>query len=283
MGRLQEKVAIVTGTSRGIGKTIAQLFASEGARVVCAARTMHEGEHKLEGSLETTISEIRASGGEASGVTCDVSSQEDCERLVTKARELYGPCDILVNNAVLAYFIAVKDYPVSRWLRSFAVNVHGSFILSQLVLQDMVPRRSGAIVNVSSSDAIGPGRGPYNTSSSFRGTTCYGATKAAIERMTQGLAREVYGYGISVSCIAPSEPVITPGTLLHHRVSGPKALNCEPTDYTAQATLLLASEPIDKVAGLVTYSQVLLKQYGLLKEEGRGVGFDRKGTGYSMI
>ncbi len=282
MSRLEGKVAIVTGASRGIGKSIAQLFAREGARVIGAARTRREGEHPLEGSLDTTVAEIRSAGGEASGVACDVSSEQDCERLIATARELYGPCDILINNAALAYFMPLKEYPVKRWLRSFAVNVHGTFMLSRLVLQDMIPRRSGAIVNVSSVDAIGPGRGPYHPSRRVLGITCYGAGKAAIERMTQGLAEEVYGYGISVSCVAPSAAVPTPGVLHHHRVSGPEDPNCEPADYMAQAALILASEPPDKVSGLVTYSQVLLKRYGLLKQ-GHGIGFDREGSGYSMI
>lgn len=282
MGKLQGKTAVVTGASRGIGKAIAQLFAREGARVVCTARTLHEGEHPLEGSLETTVSEIRKSGGEASAVACDISLEEDCERLVAIAGELYGPCDVLVNNAALTYFVPIKDYEVKRWVRSFAVNVHGPFMMSRLVLQDMIPRRSGAIVNISSGAAIGPGRGPYGAPTIFRGGTCYGAEKAALERFTQGLAEEVYEYGISVTCVSPSVVVATPGTVHHHLVTGPDDPNGEPPDYMAQSALILATEPLDKVTGLVTYSQALLTQYKLI-ERGRGIGFGRKGSGYSMI
>jgi citronellol/citronellal dehydrogenase len=228
MGKLQGKSAIVTGASRGIGKAIAELFAREGARVVCTARTLHEGEHPLEGSLETTVSEIKKSGGEASAVACDISLEQDCERLAATARELYGPCDILVNNAALTYFVPVKDYQVKRWIRSFAVNVHGPFMMTRLVLQDMIARHSGAIVNISSGAAIGPGRGPYHTATIFRAGTCYGAEKAALERFTQGLAEEVYEYGVSVTCVSPSMVVATPGTVHHHLVSGPDDPNGEP-------------------------------------------------------
>jgi NAD(P)-dependent dehydrogenase (short-subunit alcohol dehydrogenase family) len=282
MARLQNKVAIITGASRGIGKAIAELFAAEGAKVVCSARTMREGEHPLEGSLETTVAGIKRAGGEAAAVTCDVSSEESCEQLVQQARRLYGPCDVLVNNAALTYFDPVKDYQVKRWIRSIAVNVHGPFMLSHLVLQDMIPRRSGAIVNISSGAAIGPGRSPCAPGGFFRGSCCYGAAKAALERFTQGLAEEVFEYGISVTCVSPSQVVATPGTVHHHLVTGFDDPRGEPMDYMAKSALILASEPVDKITGRVTYSQELLKEYGLISKAS-GIGIDLPGSGYSKI
>ncbi|MDO8433114.1 MAG: SDR family NAD(P)-dependent oxidoreductase [Candidatus Binatus sp.] len=282
MGKLQGKVAIVTGASRGIGKAISELFAKEGAKVICSARTLKEGEHPLEGSLETTVAGIRKSGGEATAVTCDVSSEADCERLVVETHRIYGPVDVLVNNAALTYFIEVKDFPPKRWMRSFAVNVHGPFMMSHLVLQDMIARKSGAIVNISSGSAIGPGRGPYKEAMPVRGTACYGAEKAALERFTQGLAEEVYADGISVTCVSPSLVVPTPGTVHHHLVTSMDDPSGEPVEWMAQSALLLATEPLDKVTGLVTYSQPLLMQYGLI-DKAVGIGVDIKGSGYSQI
>ena len=281
MGKLDSKVAIVTGASRGIGKAIAKLFANEGAKVVCSARTVREGDHPLEGSLETTVSEIAAAGAEAIAVACDVSSEQDCERLVKAAREHYGPCDVLVNNAVLSYSVSVRKFSVKRWTRSFAVNVHGPFMLSRLVLEDMAPRRSGAIVNISSAAAVGPGRGPYPIRSPFAGWTCYGAAKAALERFTQGLAEELYHDGISVTCISPSEVVVTPGTVFHHLVGGDKPQG-EPAEYMARAVLILATEPLDRVTGRVCYSQQILKEYGLI-DDAHGMGIDYRGSGYSRM
>jgi NAD(P)-dependent dehydrogenase (short-subunit alcohol dehydrogenase family) len=285
MGKLDGKTVIVTGASRGIGAEIARVFAAEGGRVVCAARTMKEGEHQYEGSLETTVSGIRAAGGEATPVTVDISQPEECEKLVESARKTYGPIDVLINNAALTYFIPIKDYPLSRWMRSWAVNFHAPFLLSQLVLKDMADRKSGAIVNISSGAAIGPGRGPYSGPAlMYRGSTCYGAEKAALERMTQGLAAEVFEYGVSVTALSPSQVVPTAGTVHHKLVSGMDDPRGEHPEIMAKAALVLATEPYDKISGRVTYSQQILKEYGQLDgAKGTGVDPAMKGSGYSQI
>lgn len=283
MGKLDGKVVVVTGASRGIGKSIAEIFAAEGGKVVCAARTLHEGEHMLEGSLETTVNGIKNAGHEASAVTADISDYESCVNLIEKTHELYGPVDVLVNNAALTYFIPIKDFPIKNWHRSFGVNVHGMFYLSQLALHDMVPRKSGAIVNISSGAAIGPGRGPYEGPAQ-RGGTLYGAEKAAMERFTQGLASEVYVDGISVTCVSPSQVVPTPGTVHHNLVTGMDDPRGEHPELMAKAALLLATEPIDKVTGRVTYSQQILGEFGWMQDpKGTGVDPARKGSGYSQI
>ena len=284
MGRLDDKVVIVTGASRGIGKDIAVLFAAEGGKVICAARTVEEGTHPLEGSLNTTIQEIRDAGGEATAAAANISLPEDCEALVQAARDTYGPVDVLVNNAALTYFIPVKDYPLNRWMRSWAVNFHAPFILSQLVLEDMIPRGSGSIVNISSGAAIGPGRGPYQDVPPNSGGTCYGAEKAALERFSQGLAQEVYQYGISVTAVSPSQVVPTPGTVFHNLVTGIDDPRGEHPELMAKASLLLATEPVEDVSGRVTYSQQILKEYGWIDEaQGTGTPAGREGSGYSLI
>jgi NAD(P)-dependent dehydrogenase (short-subunit alcohol dehydrogenase family) len=280
MGKLDGKVAIVTGASRGIGQAIAQMFAAEGASVVCAARTLNEGEHRmLEGSLSSTVSAIQSSGGEAVAVQADVSDPESCEGLIESAKEAFGPVDVLVNDAAVNQYLPIIDYPINRWIRYFAVNVHGPFMLSKMVLPDMIEKGSGSIINVSSGAAIGPGRGPYT--STGQGGTMYGVTKAALERFTQGLAEEVYQHGISVSCLSPSQVVATPGTVFFKLVSGYDDPRAEPVEMMARAAVLLASEPLDKVAGLVTYSQAILKEFGWIAE-GKGPGIDEPGSGFSQ-
>ena len=284
MGRLDGRVAIITGASRGIGSEIARLFAAEGSSVICAARTLHEGDHQLEGSLEKTVGEIREAGGEATSVAVNISLPEDCEQLVQAARDTYGTVDVLVNNAALTYYYPIKDFPVNRWMRSWAVNFHAPFLLSKLVLEDMVRRGSGCIINISSGSAVGPGRGPYPDTTADGGGACYGAEKAALERFTQGLAIEVYDNGISVTSLAPSQVVATPGTVFHNLVTGMDDPLSESPELMAKAALLLASEPLDLVTGRVTYSQQILMEFGWLTEgKGRGVDADRPGTGFSQI
>ena len=283
MGKLDGKVAIVTGASRGIGAEISRLFAKEGAQVVCVARTLKEGDHILEGSLELTCAQIRESGGEATAIAANISLPEDCERLVEETKAAYGPADVLVNNAALTYFIPIKDYPLNRWLRTWSVNVHAPFLLSQLVLPDMIEAKGGSIVNISSSSAIGPGRAPYDDNARKDiAETCYGAQKAALERFTQGLALEVFEYGVSVTCLSPSVVVPTPGTLYHKLVSSMDDPKGEHPDLMAKATLLLATEPQQKITGRVTYTQEILKEYGMMGE-GQGVGVTKPGSGYSQI
>jgi len=283
-GKLEGKVAFVTGASRGIGQQIATLFAQQGARVACTARTLNEGDHKLfEGSLASTVDAITQAGGEACAIACDVSEYENCARAIAEARDVLGPIDVLVNNAALTYFIPIESYPIAKWHRSFAVNLHAPFYLSQLVLADMIPRGSGAIVNISSGAAIGPGRGPYTEAHRMlRGGTLYGTEKAALERFTQGLAAEVYDQGVSVTCVSPSQVVPTPGTVHHNLVRDLDDPRGESPELMARATLLLATEPIERVSGRVTYSQEILTEFGWM-EDGKGLGFDRSGSGYSKI
>ena len=281
MAKLDGKVCVITGASRGIGAEIARLFAAEGGSVVAAARTLREGDHPLEGSLEKTVADIREDGGEATASAVNISLPEDCERLFEEAHSAYGSVDVLVNNAALTYFIPVKDYPLRRWMRSWAVNFHAPFILSQMAIGDMM-ESGGSIVNISSGAAIGPGRGPYQDVPANSGGTCYGAEKAALERFSQGLAQELYQYGISVTCVSPSQVVPTPGTVFHNLVTGIDDPRGEHPDLMAQSALLLASEPLDSVTGRVTYSQQILKEFGWI-DEAQGTGIDRQGSGYSLI
>jgi NAD(P)-dependent dehydrogenase (short-subunit alcohol dehydrogenase family) len=282
MGLLSGRVVVVTGASRGIGAAIARCLAVEGGAVVCVARTGREGDHRLPVSLETTVAAIGDDGGDALAVTADLGDAAGCERVFAAAHDRYGPVDVLINNAALTWFSPVAEFPVDRWMRSFAVNVHAPFLLSRLALADMTPRRRGAIINVSSGSARGPGRGPYRQPPVLRGGVLYGTEKAALERFTQGLAHEVYPLGITVACVSPSQVVVTPAVEHHSDAFDRDEADTEPPELMAQAALLLATEPADRVTGRVCYSQQLLAEHGRLRTA-RGLGVDRPGSGYAEL
>jgi citronellol/citronellal dehydrogenase len=282
MGKLDGKTALITGASRGIGQSIAELFASEGAKVTVAARTLNEGDHMFEGSLARTVKNIKDAGGEAQGVACDISEVSECHRLIEEAKHAFGKVDILVNNAALTYYLTVDNLAENRWAKCFEINVHAPLFLSKALVPDMIKHGGGRIVNISSGSAIGPGRGPYDDVTP-RGDTMYGATKAALERMTQGLAKEVASHGnISVTAMSPSVIVATPGTVHHKLVKGYDDPRSENADVMAQGALLLASEPVAKVNGRVCYDQAILSEFGWI-ESPRGRGVDTPGSGYSQI
>src|SRR5919199_1468768 len=217
MERLSGKVAVVTGASRGIGAAIARRFAVDGAAVAIAARTLHEGEHRLEGSLETTARRIRDAGGTVLLVTADIARADERQRLIETVEREFGPIDVLVNNAAVTYFEPVADFPERHFEVMFAVQVRAPFELAQLVLPSMRGRHSGWILNISSRAAIHPQGPPY---SSRMGSTVYGMCKAALERFTTGLASEVYADGVLVNVLSPSGLVPTPGVVFHRLTDG---------------------------------------------------------------
>ena len=281
MGRLDGRVAVVTGASRGIGAAIAKVFAAEGASVVMAARTLNEGDSRAPGSLTTTLEAIREAGGEASIVVANLGDEDECIGIIETARKTYGPVDVLVNNAVTNFNNPIADFSSKRWLIGFAVNIHAPFILARTAIPDMRAQGGGAIVNISSGVAIGPGRGPYEQPGHDGMGVLYGATKAALERFTQGLAQELQEDNIVVSALSPSQAVFTEGALLFNEP--PADLPSEPPETMAQAALLLSTEPIDKVTGRVCYSQQILKEFGWIQEaSGTGVDADKPVSGYAL-
>jgi len=186
---LKNKVAIVTGGGRGIGKFIATGLAEAGADIIIASR-------KIE-NLEKTAGEIRKLGVKCLPVKCDMGNKEDIHALVAATMKEFGTIDILVNNAGLTWGAPTLDFPLDKWEKIFDVNVKGVWILTQETAKIMKEKGGGKIINISS--VMG-----------FRGSieeahpaVPYNSSKAAINLLTMNLAIKLARYKIYVNAMAP--------------------------------------------------------------------------------
>lgn len=265
-GILNNKVAIITGASRGIGAAIAERFAAEGARVVITARTSKPG-GRLPGSLQETEARIRAKGGECLSITGDLAKEADREQIIAQTRVHWGGVDILVNNAAFARFGETRKQQPKHVQLSLGINFIAPLHLSQLAIPSMIERDGGWILNLSSDTARKPLQGPYqenNRSYRFHNTaspSLYGATKAALERLTAGWAMELAGDGIAMNTLAPVEAVASEGAMDSGSID--EQAFFEPIEAMAEAALALCSGPRQSLTGRTVYSLNLLEELGV--------------------
>jgi NAD(P)-dependent dehydrogenase (short-subunit alcohol dehydrogenase family) len=210
-GRFAGRRALVTGASRGIGAGIAERLAAEGADVVITARTKAAHDH-LAGSLDETAARLSGYGTTVGIVVADLTDEDDRLRIVPEAADqLGGPVEILVNNAAAAIYMPVTEFTMKRRRILFEANVHAPLDLAQQVVPSMRAAGEGWIVNLSSATArlwVGP---PFTLGPQGSTLTMYGASKAALNRETNGLAAELHGTGIRVNTVEPRAAVLSEG------------------------------------------------------------------------
>lgn len=182
---LQDRIAVVTGAGRGIGKAIALGLAREGANIALCSRTKSE--------IDSVAKEIEKLGRRALAVQADVSKEEDVKIFFSKTLEKFGRIDILVNNAGIGYFANVKDLSVQKFDEMWAINMRGVFLCSKTVVPTMIQQKSGDIVNIASL----AGR------NAFIGGAGYSATKWALIGFSRTLMLEVREHNIRVITICP--------------------------------------------------------------------------------
>lgn len=271
---LRGKVAIVTGSSRGIGAAIARRFAAEGARVLLVARTANQG-GPLEGSLAEVADAIRSAGGTCATCTADLADPASLPGIVEAAVSEFGGVDILVNNAAWSRFPPIWEAQDKHLRLAFQMNVFTPQMLSQLVLPHMQAKGEGWIVNISSATADLPPAAPWNDEDrlfqfNHHGhPTVYGASKAALDRLTAGWAIELAGSGIAINSLAPVGAVASEGAMA---VGGwdESRDHVEPVEAMAEAALFLASCPAERVSGRIARSLPLLQEFGVPKRSLRG-------------
>jgi 3-oxoacyl-[acyl-carrier protein] reductase len=184
--KLKEKVALITGAGRGIGKAVATAYAREGAKLALCARTP--------GELDETVTELRGLKAQAEGWICDVSLEGPVKELIANVQKQFGRIDVLVNNAgVMTRPAPLTEVDVSKWDYTIAVNLRGPFLVTQAALPIMMKQKSGSIINVSSM----MGRGAY---ANF---TAYATSKWGLEGFTQTLAAEARSTNIRVNSVEP--------------------------------------------------------------------------------
>ena len=183
---LKDQVALITGSGRGIGRAIAQVFAKEGAAVFLTARTEKE--------VASAAAAIVNGGRQAGYVTADLGREADCEHVVAAARAKFGHIDILVNNAGhYGPVVPVEDYPLGEFDKVIAVHLRAAFPLSKLVLPEMYARQSGVILNVCSLSA----------KAAYAWGSAYAAAKAGMLGLTRVTAAEGARKGVRVNAICP--------------------------------------------------------------------------------
>lgn len=238
---LKDRVAIVTGGSRGIGEAIAKGFAQAGATVVVCSR-------KQEG-VDAVANEIRKSGGKATAIACHTGQTAAIEALYRRVKEELGRVDVLVNNAATnPYFGPAIDIAESAYDKTFEVNVKGYFLMAQHAARIMVEQGSGSIINIASIAGMSP--------PPMQGI--YGVTKAAVLAITKMFAKELAGAGVRCNAIAPglvetkfaSVLIETPELYEHFASRTPMGRHAQPEEIVG-AAIYLASDASSYTTGAI--------------------------------
>jgi citronellol/citronellal dehydrogenase len=270
---LDGRVALVTGASRGIGEAIACELASRGANVVLVARSTNEEPNRhFAGTIDDTAEKVRALGVDALTVQGDVSLEADVDAAMEQTLERFGRCDVLVNNAAMSYLAPFLELSVKRWDIVMGVNLRGPMLLSKAVLPGMLERGEGHVVNISSADgrldleetaALAAAVGSRGDEASFgeagqdlaSSTTAYATSKAALNRLTVGLAQEYRGRGVAVNALEVSA------------VTEPVRMNLPDADYSmnelpeapAQLVAWIVSQPPDFTGNILSQPELLVQ------------------------
>ncbi len=246
----------MTGSSRGIGRAIAQRLAAEGATVAVTARS-HDlspsirggAAAAIPGSIAETIELIERAGGAAFGIAADLEDDQARGGLIDEVLDRTGRLDILVNNAGFADYAVIAEMGMDTFDRTVEHYLRTPFVLTHNAIPPMRKQGAGWIVNIGSVTGVAPIR-PYREYNKTAGDVIYASCKAALHRFTQGVAAELVDDNIAVNCVGPSTAVRTPGAAQLI----PESFPTEPVEYMAETVLAMCHLPAAECTGLVAFS-----------------------------
>jgi citronellol/citronellal dehydrogenase len=249
MESLKDRVAIITGASRGIGRALALGLAREGCHIVVAAKSVKSHE-RLPGSIHTVAKEVEALGVSALPVQVDVRDGDQIEAMVAKTMERFGRIDILINNAGALWWQPVRETPAKRFDLVLAVNVRAAFLAARAVLPHMMERKWGHIINMS----------PPIDVKIVPGKVAYFVSKFGMTLLTHGLAEEVRQHGIAVNSLWPV-------TIIESQASINLGLgtreNWRTPDILVDCVVRLVKKDPAEITGQALLDEDFLRQHGI--------------------
>ena len=250
MGKLDGRVAIVTGSSRGVGHFIARELAKEGCNITVVARSEEVTDPKLPGTIHSVAEELRDYGVDALPVRCDVTKDEEIEQCVAATLDHFGHIDVLINNAGGFLMGPILELPAERLDAMYSVNVRAPFVLTQAVLPHMLERREGVVIFISSRWAgrkLSYGIG-------------YSMSKTAMEKFTECVAEDVKDLGIRCFALKPEGIVLSPGAT--YRGQPPPGMDIEEPEIIGRAAVWLIHAPeAQQQSGNAFFSRQVLRDY----------------------
>ncbi len=251
-GNQVRKVAVITGASRGIGKQLAQDFALAGYDIAAVARSTADAPSKLPGTIDETAQIVADAGRECLPIGANLASLDDLDRVIEQTYERFGQVDVLINNAAVAPPGKALEDPRHRWGLAVDINVNAPFYLMHAICPRMAEAGGGSVINIGSGASVSPdfGRASYTT------------TKRALEAMTESLASDLAGTGVSVNCLRLELSVYSEGYAFTLGDQA-KQMNFEDPIIMSDACLWMVAQGPDWTGRIVTIAD--LRKFGAVR------------------